>query len=420
MLPGRIRFCQLTTFYPPQSFGGDAMFVYRLANSLAARGHEVDVIHCADSYKLLARGPLPAPLPHHPGVTVHTLHSRLGALSPLLTQQTGRPWLKTGKIRRVLESRKFDVLHYHNVSLLGPKALEIYPGHDHYVRLYTAHEHWLICPMHVLWKDGRRTCDTPRCLRCTLRSRRPPQWWRYTKLLQESSEFVDQFISPSRFSIDMHSLHGFHKPFVQLPCFSPAPDANAHRQDVNGRPYFLFAGRLEKIKGLHTLIPVFAQYPQADLLIAGRGDYEAELRRLASGAHNISFLGWLPPGRLAALYRNAISIIVPSVCCEVFSMVLLEAFSNRTPAIVSASGALPEIIRDCQGGFIFTNEAELLSAMEQLQTSPDLRRQLGDNAYGKWEQNWSEDAHLRMYLDILSQTAQRKWGFVPWAAPRAK
>ena len=29
------------------------------------------------------------------------------------------------------------------------------------VRLMTAHEHWLICPMHLLWKYGRKACDGP-------------------------------------------------------------------------------------------------------------------------------------------------------------------------------------------------------------------------------------------------------------------
>ena len=39
-----LRFCMITTFYPPYAFGGDGLFVYRLANLLARRGHEVHVI----------------------------------------------------------------------------------------------------------------------------------------------------------------------------------------------------------------------------------------------------------------------------------------------------------------------------------------------------------------------------------------
>ena len=45
----------VTTFYPPYNLGGDGIFIYRLANALAARGHRVDVVHCADAYGYLAR-----------------------------------------------------------------------------------------------------------------------------------------------------------------------------------------------------------------------------------------------------------------------------------------------------------------------------------------------------------------------------
>lgn len=85
-----LKFCHLSTFYPPYSFGGDAVFLHRLANTLAQRGHEVDVIHCADSYHVLRPGPPPNQISNHPGVTVHTLKSPWGFLSPLVAQQTGR------------------------------------------------------------------------------------------------------------------------------------------------------------------------------------------------------------------------------------------------------------------------------------------------------------------------------------------
>ena len=41
-----MNFLHLTTFYPPYSFGGDAMYIYRLSHALADAGHRVDVIHC--------------------------------------------------------------------------------------------------------------------------------------------------------------------------------------------------------------------------------------------------------------------------------------------------------------------------------------------------------------------------------------
>ena len=40
-----LRFVLVTTFYPPFSFGGDAIHVQSLAGALVRAGHRVDVIH---------------------------------------------------------------------------------------------------------------------------------------------------------------------------------------------------------------------------------------------------------------------------------------------------------------------------------------------------------------------------------------
>ena len=86
-----LRFCMVTTFYPPYHFGGDAVFVYRLTEALAARGHQVDVIHSADAYHLRHPAEPGIPFAHHPNVTVHPLRSRNPALASLSAHQLGRP-----------------------------------------------------------------------------------------------------------------------------------------------------------------------------------------------------------------------------------------------------------------------------------------------------------------------------------------
>ena len=172
----------ISTFYPPYSFGGDAIYLYDLCDLLVGAGHSVDVIHCADSFHLYKSQPDSRHYPPQPGVRIHKLESGFGALSPLLSHQTGYPLLKSKKIRQILASRRFDVIHYHNVSLFGPGVLNLRSEYDACIKLYTMHEHWLVCPMNVLWKYTGRACDKPDCIRCTLTSHRPPQFWRYTHL----------------------------------------------------------------------------------------------------------------------------------------------------------------------------------------------------------------------------------------------
>jgi glycosyltransferase involved in cell wall biosynthesis len=411
-----LRFCHLSIFYPPYGFGGDAMYLYRLANALARRGHEVDVIHCADSYHALRSEKPAQQFPNHPNVTVHTLKSRWRLLSPLLSQQTGGTWLKTNPIREVLMSKKFDVIHYHNISLFGPRVLRLEPDYREFVKVYTTHEHWLVCPMHVLWKNNQRLCEKPDCFRCTLKFRRPPQWWRYTRLLDNCLASVDEFLSPSRFTRWMHEERGFARPIEHLPYFVPPADAEASLAEPQPRPrpFFLFVGRLEKIKGLQTLFPVFRDYPHADLLVAGTGNYEAELRRQAAGLRNVVFLGSLQQKELEGLYRHAIAVLVPSLCYEVFGIILLEAFRQRTPAIVRALGGLEEVAEESQGGFAYRTQEELQAAMERLRTDPELRRAMGERGHEKYVECWSEEAHLGIYFRLLGQTAMRKFGCVPW------
>jgi glycosyltransferase involved in cell wall biosynthesis len=116
----------ITTFYPPYNFGGDGIFVRRLSNELARRGHQVDVIHCIDAYRLLAHQELARTYDDHPNVTVHGLKSPFGFLSPLATQQMGLPFFKSARIQQILE-KGFDVIHYHNISRNTDSALSSTP-----------------------------------------------------------------------------------------------------------------------------------------------------------------------------------------------------------------------------------------------------------------------------------------------------
>src|SRR5215831_6276726 len=190
-----LNFLHLSTFYPPYSFGGDAMYLYRLAHALGDAGHHVDVVHCIDSFRMLNGCETNRRFAEHPNVTRHGLESGYGWVSPLLTHQTGYPFLKIDRIRQLCANRRYDVIHFHNVSLLGPAVLRL-DSNGGAVKMYTTHEHWLVCPMHILWKYTQQACDKPACLRCVLSSKRPIQVWRYTGMLRRAARSVDLFVSP--------------------------------------------------------------------------------------------------------------------------------------------------------------------------------------------------------------------------------
>jgi glycosyltransferase involved in cell wall biosynthesis len=406
-----LRFCMITTFYPPYNFGGDGVFVHRLSNELARRGHQVEVIHCLDSYRMLAGGDPAGSYDDHSSVTVHGLKSRFGPLSPLATQQTGFPFFKSRRLREVLE-KPFDVINYHNISLVGgPKVLELGTG----VKLYTMHEYWLVCPTHVLFRFNRAACTRPYCLTCSLLQKRPPQWWRYLGLLEASAKHVDAFIALSSFSARKHREMGFDFPMVHLPGFVASPEPASLSPD-NGpgdaerEPYFLFVGRLEKLKGVQTLIPVFRAHPQARLLIAGSGSYEPRLRQMARGSGNIQFLGQVVQSQLQRLYEQAVALIVPSLCVETFPLVTVEAFRQGTPVIARNLGALVEVVEQSGGGLLYDRDEQLRRAMDRLLADPSYRRELGQRGYEAYQQNWTVEAHLRRYLSLVAELAARRSG----------
>src|SRR5439155_5605384 len=164
-----------------------------------------------------------------------------------LTQQTGRPVVNGRRIRAILADGKFDVVNFHNVSLIGGPGLFAYGGDA--VRIYMAHEHWLVCPTHVLWRHGRERCEQRECLRCCLHYHRPPQLWRYTGFLERQARHIDAFIAMSEFSRQKHREYGFTAEMEVLPYFLPEADGAAPfsrdtgapptRMTPHDRPYFL-------------------------------------------------------------------------------------------------------------------------------------------------------------------------------------
>jgi glycosyltransferase involved in cell wall biosynthesis len=399
-----------TTFYPPYSFGGDAIGIQRLSRALVRRGHHVSVVHDVDAYNALHRGPEPQPIVDDEGVEVIGLRSGLGALSPLLTQQLGRPVLNRRRIASLLRQGNFDVVNYHNVSLVGGPGLFRLGGDA--LTLYMAHEHWLICPMHVLWRHGRERCEKPECFRCTLHYRRPPQLWRETGLLEREVTRVDAFIAMSEFSREMHRRRGFKPEMEVLPYFLPDPESAAMPEATgpspHERPYFFFAGRLERIKGLQDVIPVFSHYQGADLVIAGDGAFAADLRAQAAGMANVRFVGRLAPDDLPRYYRHAIATVVPSVCYETFGIVLIEAFRQGTPVIARRLGPFPEIVERSGGGELFHTAEELVSAMKRLQEDSAHRARLAQAGFRGYVEHWSESAVIPRYLGIVRRAAARR------------
>lgn len=401
-----LRFCMVTTFYPPYNFGGDGIGIQRFAQALARRGHEVTVLQDVDAYNVLRSGPEPRATPSQDGVEVVRLRTRAPMLSALFTQQTGRPGLERAELRRFFSERKFDVINFHNISLMGGPAV-LAMGEA--VKLHMAHDHWLVCPTHVLWRHGREPCPARECLRCSIAHRRPPQLWRYTGHLERNLRHVDAFIAMSEFSRSKHREFGFPREMEVVNYFLPGrAAARAAGESPHPRPYFLFVGRLERIKGLDDVIPIFGRFDGADLVIAGDGEHGPALRALAAGNGRVKFLGRVGMDELDRYYQHAVALVVPSVCFETFGIILIEAFRQGTPVLARRIGPFPEIVERSGGGLLFDGPEDLLAAMRRIQSEPGLRRSLSESALRGFGEHWTEEAVIPRYLAVVKEAARAR------------
>jgi glycosyltransferase involved in cell wall biosynthesis len=280
------------------------------------------------------------------------------------------------------------------------------------------HDHWLVCPMSVLWKNRKQVCDKATCIRCAVRSHRPPQLWRHTGLLESFARHVDRFLAPSRFCHEMHRRRGFHGRMEVLPEFVPLDRGNdAAVERLHERPYFLFVGRLERLKGVDQVLPHFRNDGPYDLLVLGTGTHEAELRKQAAGLPRVRFIGWVSQDDIHRYYRGALGVVVPSVTYETFGIVVIEALAHRVPVIVNNLGALPEVVQETGGGLVYNTQEELRGHLDRLARDAELRVKLAERGHQSVVKHYSPEAHLRLYEGLIQDVWRQKFGAAPLDVP---
>jgi len=125
-----------------------------------------------------------------------------------------------------------------------------------------------------------------------------------------------------------------------------------------GKLKLLFVGRLEERKGLLFLINSLAIYKKKFkekfiLNIVGKGDnrkYKEVVKKLIL-EEEIIFKGYLSDEELNNYYRNSDIFIIPSQM-EGFGLTILEAIQFGIPIIGTNRGAIPEILKDYNRGFL--------------------------------------------------------------------
>ena len=387
-----LRFLFTSSFYPPYHIGGDAVHVKYLAEELAKIGHEVHVLHSLDAYRLKRKN-TPKDV-EYCGVHTHPIQTPFKS-SSYLAYFFGGSSSVTRKFKSLVKEIKPDVVHHHNISLLGYKILE---KQNEYTNLYTAHDYWLNCQQNNLLRNGSDICTKSSCFLCSLRCAKPPQVWRHSMGFKKALNEIDCIIAPSDY-LRNKIAHRVCSRIVTIPNFTPRPPTNIGPSGFSN--FFLYVGVLENHKGISSLVSLYAESKlDAKLIIVGQGSLTNKIKAFVKKfdlEDKIFLLGWAQHDILYPLLNDANALIVPSICPENNPLIILEALSVGTPVIASKKGGIPEIIEKVNGRLIFSDLERLKNILSDFSKS-DFSSEKIKCVY---EQNFSPNAFIRNYFEII-------------------
>ena len=184
----------------------------------------------------------------------------------------------------------------------------------------------------------------------------------------------------------------------------------ADREHGNDEFVFLYAGILEKVKGLDVLLTAFKKLlagryigeKKVVLRIAGRGSQLESLERQASVlgiSGNISFHGYLSRQELFKEYQQADAFILPSRF-EAFGVVLIEAMSCGLPVIATRSGGPSTIVPEGCGILTKIEDEDALS--EAMSLVMDHHSGYDPGMIRNYvQENYSKELIARKYMQLM-------------------
>ncbi|MGB4504736.1 MAG: glycosyltransferase [Syntrophaceticus sp.] len=179
--------------------------------------------------------------------------------------------------------------------------------------------------------------------------------------------------------------------------------------------YLLYFGRIHPDKGTCEAIEIAHRF-QMKLVIAGiiqDQDYYQEQVAPHLDGQRVVYVGSVGPEKRNQLLGGAYALVHPINFEEPFGLSVVEAMACGTPVVAFNKGAMPEVIRDQETGFLVNS---IDQAVEALKRIPELDRV----ACRRWVENrFSRERMVNDYLDlykiILEREKPRLWyANTPW------
>lgn len=182
-------------------------------------------------------------------------------------------------------------------------------------------------------------------------------------------------------------------------------------------PLILFFGKIREYKGLQYLIrslrKVAIRFPDVRLVVAGKtlyDKYENYLRIIKEedvGDKVIERIGYIPEGEGDFYFQAADLVVLPYTRFTSQSGVLMKAYSNQCPAVVTDAGAIGETVtRDFTGVVVPPASAEhLAGGIVKLLSDRGMQMEMKANMlrFAQTEYSWNNIASrtIELYRDVL-------------------
>lgn len=402
-----MRIALLSYEYPPETgFGGIGTYTWTQARALARLGHEVHVL-CG------ATGPSALRAAHHDGVRVwrHALEAG-GSVSTELCARLGFWWSRNrlanaiqmaDGLARLLVRREFDVVEFPECGAEGLLLGDLARGRS-VVRFHSPAA--LILPHYDVAPGDR---------------------WLCAELERRAARTATVGVSASRFLAErlreLGELPRRSSPLAVIPNGVDLTAADASSDfDLRStlqlppeRPIVLFAGRLERRKGIEIWAEVAARLlvrRDVAMVAVGRdlfGSYAGAIRpRLEQALRrgSLHHLEALPLPQVRAAMRQADLILVPSLW-ENCPYVVLEAMAARTPLVASDVGGVPELVQAGVSALLVPpgDAGALVEAIERLLDDQALGERLAAAGRRRVEAEFNDESVALRTLAIYRQVA---------------
>ena len=305
------------------------------------------------------------------------------------------------------------IMQYHNK--ISPSIIDA-ARNLHIPVIHRISDFQYMCPNALFYNDAKGVCED--CLKgkrwscvkykCVLNSTIYSGIKMVAKWLHDAMKVtkkIDAFVVPSSFTLKKLNEYGIPmNKLYHIPTFFNLKDTNPA---VKYEPFVLFVGRIEKQKGLMTLVKTFEGTDYNLKIIGFSNDgYEDELKAYLNGKqHHIEFLGKKTFEEIVPYLKSCLCTVVPSEWYDNFPNVILESFAYKKAVIATDFGSLPELVKDNVTGLTF-NYADITDFREKVGymfSHPDAARKMGEAGFKDIATIYSSQQHYEQLMELFDK-----------------